>query len=187
MPVTFTLTSAEQGYLLATARRAIYEPLGLDFEAPPELATETLATPCGAFVTLHLLGRLRGCIGHITAAAPLVETVAQVAASSAFEDPRFPPVTAGEAPRLSIEISALSPFRVVLDATEVTVGEHGVLLRRGHRSGLLLPQVATEQGWDREQFLDHTCIKAGLPVGAWREPGTTIEVFSAFVFGEGKR
>lgn len=182
----FTLTSAEQKYLLATARRAIYERLDLPFEAPPELRTEALRTPCGAFVTLHLHGRLRGCIGHITAAEPLVDTVAEVAVSSAFEDPRFPPVSAAEAPLLRIEISALSPFRVVADHSEVTVGEHGVLLRKGHRSGLLLPQVATEHGWNREEFLDHTCIKAGLPVGAWRESGSRIEVFSAFVFGEGK-
>lgn len=179
-----TLTPDEQRSLLDTARRAIYDRLGLTLEAPPMPSSATLETPCGAFVTLHLGGRLRGCIGHITAADPLLRTVADVAVSSAFDDPRFPPVTAGEAPRLSIEISVLSPFRAITDPADVTVGEHGLLLRKGNRSGLLLPQVATEHHWDREEFLDHTCQKAGLPLGAWREAGTRIEVFSAFVFRE---
>lgn len=180
----FTLEPEEQRLLLATARGAIYGRLRLPFEVPTVKLSDALRAECGAFVTLHKAGRLRGCIGQIAAARPLVETIAEVAVSSAFDDPRFPPVKEGEAPQLSIEISVLSPFRVVTDPEEVTVGKHGVLLRKGSRSGLLLPQVATEQGWDREELLDHTCVKAGLPMGSWRESGTRIEVFSAFVFGE---
>ena len=183
----FTLSTNEQRSLLITARRAIYDRLGLALAAPSFPSTEALETPCGAFVTLHLEGRLRGCIGHITATDPLALTVADVAVSSAFDDPRVPPVTAEEAPLLSIEVSALSPFRAIADPAEVTVGEHGLLLRKGNRSGLLLPQVATEHGWDREEFLDHTCLKAGLPLGAWREAGARIEVFSAFVFREAEQ
>jgi AmmeMemoRadiSam system protein A len=180
----FTLGPDEQRLLLATARKAIYRRLGLDFDAPDLPITDALREEAGAFVTLHRGGRLRGCIGHIAAEKPLHETVTEVAVSSAFDDPRFPPVTRAEAPELEIEISVLSPFRRLSTPEEIRVGEHGILLRRGHRSGLLLPQVATEQGWDRDELLDHTCLKAGLPMGSWREKGTEIEIFSAFVFSE---
>jgi len=180
----FTLTRDEERCLLVTARRSIYERLGLSLDVPQPPMTESLRSACGAFVTLHKTGRLRGCIGFISSAKPLVETVAEVAQSSAFDDPRFPPVTPEEAPQLEIEVSVLSPFRPVTDANEIRVGEHGILLRRGYHSGLLLPQVATEQGWNREELLDHTCLKAGVPAGSWRESGTRLEIFSALVFRE---
>jgi AmmeMemoRadiSam system protein A len=107
-----------------------------------------------------------------------------MALSSAFEDPRFPPLARDELARITIEVSVLSPFRLTRDPAEIRVGTHGILVRRAGRSGLLLPQVATEQGWEREEFLAHTCRKAGLPDDAWREPDTAIEIFSAIVFGE---
>ena len=179
----FSLTEAERRTLLETARRSI----AARFEGTPltvPAATPALDTPCGAFVTLKIDGRLRGCIGHITAAAPLLETVRDVALSSAFEDPRFPPLARDELSRVTIEISVLSPFRRTRDPAEIRVGTHGILVRRGGRSGLLLPQVATEQGWEREEFLVRTCRKAGLPDEAWRDPDTAIEIFSAIVFGE---
>ena len=179
----FSLTEAERGTLLETARRSI----AARFEGtrlPVAAATPALGTPCGAFVTLKIDGRLRGCIGHISAAAPLLETVRDVALSSAFDDPRFPPLALDEFARVTIEISVLSPFRRTRDPAEIRVGTHGILVRRGGRSGLLLPQVATEQGWGREEFLVHTCRKAGLPDEAWRDPDTSIEIFSAIVFGE---
>jgi AmmeMemoRadiSam system protein A len=135
-------------------------------------------------VTLKIDGKLRGCIGHITASQPLLETVRKVAWESAFEDPRFPPLTPQELPRVRIEISVLSPFQRIMDVDCIEVGVHGILVRRGGRSGLLLPQVATEEGWNREEFLDRTCRKAGLPLDAWRSPETIIEIFSATVFGE---
>jgi AmmeMemoRadiSam system protein A len=112
--------------------------------------------------------------------------VKEVAVSSAFEDPRFPPVQRSELAQLTIEISVLSPLRRITDPREVVVGVHGILIRRGFRSGLLLPQVATEQGWDRETFLAHTCRKAGLPMDAWKSPDVVLEVFSATVFSEGR-
>jgi AmmeMemoRadiSam system protein A len=179
----FSLTEAERKTLLETARRSIaarFEGMRL----PVPEATPALGTPCGAFVTLKIQGRLRGCIGHITATAPLIETVRDVALSSAFDDPRFPPLARDELERVRIEVSVLSPFRRTRDPAEIRVGTHGILVRRGGRSGLLLPQVATEQGWEREEFLVHTCRKAGLPDDAWRDPDTTIEIFSAVVFGE---
>jgi AmmeMemoRadiSam system protein A len=179
----FQLTEAEKQALLRIARASITARLCGEKEAALP-ATGSLLTPCGAFVTLRKAGRLRGCIGFITAARPLAETVREVSLSSAFEDPRFPPLEKSELPRLSIEISVLSPLRAVSDPLEITVGVHGILVRRGYRSGLLLPQVATEQGWDRETFLSHTCLKAGLPADSWKQPGLSMEIFSALVFHE---
>ena len=179
----FSLTEAERTTLLETARGSIAARFDGKRLPIPEV-TPALRTPCGAFVTLKIQGHLRGCIGHITAAAPLIETVRDVALSSAFDDPRFPPLARDELERVTIEVSVLSPFRRTSDTTEITVGTHGILVRRGGRSGLLLPQVATEQGWERDEFLVHTCRKAGLPDDAWRDPDTVIEIFSAIVFGE---
>ncbi len=179
------LTEGERRALLQTARAAIAARLGEAAPQPPE-PTAALRTPCGAFVTLHKAGSLRGCIGFISAARPLAATVREVAVSSAFEDPRFPPVQRSELAQLSIEISVLSPLRRISDPGEIQVGVHGVLIKRGFRSGLLLPQVATEQGWDRETFLSHTCRKAGLPMDAWTSPDVVLEIFSAVVFREGE-
>jgi uncharacterized protein len=179
----FTLGEADRQILLQTAREAVEARLQ---KRPPcyPAPTPILCTPCGAFVTLKIGGTLRGCIGHITAARPLIDTIRDVSQSSAFEDPRFPAMTPGEWGRVRIEISVLSPFEHVPDPTRVQVGLHGVLVRRGARSGLLLPQVAAEQGWDRETLLTHACRKAGLPGDAWRSPDTRIEIFTATVFGE---
>jgi AmmeMemoRadiSam system protein A len=134
-------------------------------------------------VSLHVRGRLRGCIGMIESAGPLADTVARCAAASALEDPRFEPVTAVEVPSLEIEVSVLSPLRAAR-AEEIEPGTHGLRIRQGYASGLLLPQVATRYNWGRERFLEETCHKAGLPPGAWREPDSQIEVFTAEVFSE---
>jgi len=137
----------------------------------------------GAFVTLHRGSSLRGCIGTFEATEPVLETVRRMAVAAATSDPRFPPVTAKELPRIQIEISVLSPLHEVT-ADEVQVGDHGIYITQGLRRGVLLPQVATQNHWDRETFLAHTCIKAGLDVEAWKEPATRIEVFTAQVFSE---
>jgi AmmeMemoRadiSam system protein A len=181
--MSFALTDQDRLVLLQTAREAIGARLAHRQPCYPA-ASETLSAPCGAFVTLKLNGELRGCIGHITAAAPLVETVEEAAEASAFSDPRFPPLSPTEWPSVRIEISVLSPFERITDVLSIQVGVHGIMMRRGYRSGLLLPQVATEQGWDRETFLTHTCYKAGLPGDAWKHADTQIEIFSAIVFGE---
>ncbi len=166
--MTFTLTDLDKRTLLQTAREAIGSRLSCRQPCYPA-ASPALQVPCGAFVTLKERDELRGCIGHITAAEPLVETVKEVARSSAFDDPRFPP---------------LSPFVTVKDPSCIQTGVHGIMIHRGMRSGLLLPQVATEQGWDREAFLAHTCLKAGLPRDAWKSDDARIEIFTAIVFGE---
>jgi len=139
----------------------------------------------GAFVTLKIGGELRGCIGYIIPVKPLYQTVRDVAESAALKDPRFSPVSARELPELEFEISALSPIRTVSNVDEIVVGRDGIIIKRGFYQGLLLPQVATEYGWSREEFLQHTCLKAGLPKDAWKQVGTDISVFSAEVFGEG--
>ncbi|MCW8985045.1 MAG: AmmeMemoRadiSam system protein A [Thermoanaerobaculales bacterium] len=173
-------------FLLALARETIQSRLnGLPLPSP-EPDDAILNEPRGAFVTLKIDGRLRGCIGHVIGVAPLWRAVRDNAIAAAFEDPRFAPLEADELPSTKIEISALTPLRpVVYD--EVIVGRDGILLENGISRGLLLPQVAVEYGWDRETFLDHTCRKAGLEPGCWRDPDTVISTFSAQVFGEEER
>jgi AmmeMemoRadiSam system protein A len=181
----FQLTLEEKKILLQTARRAIAARLEKRKPRYPR-PTEKLKKKCGAFVTLHKHGDLRGCIGFVVASKPLIDTVAEAAQSSAFGDPRFPALTEQEMSEIDIEISVLSPMRRIESVEEIRVGEHGIMLRSGFRSGLLLPQVATEYGWDRDTFLTHTCYKAGLSGDCWRSSDTEIEIFSAVVFGEQK-
>ncbi len=155
-------------------------------EKPPEFKQEELPPLLqekrGAFVTLHKSGMLRGCIGYIQPIKPLAFTIQEMAEAAAFRDPRFPPVTAEELKDLDFEISVLTPLRVIKDVNEIQVGKHGIYITKGNRSGVLLPQVATEQGWDRQKFLEHTCLKAGLSTNEWKDPETKIEIFSADIF-----
>ncbi len=137
----------------------------------------------GAFVTLTKKGQLRGCIGHIIGDKPLILTVANVTKSAALEDPRFPKVKPSELPDIEFEISVLTPIRKIDNIEEIVVGRDGIIITKGRNNrGLLLPQVATEYGWDRITFLEHTCQKAGLPRDAWKDNDTIIEMFSAEVF-----
>ena len=154
-------------------------------EALPEFeaATPLLAEKRGAFVTLNKQGHLRGCIGHIRGIEPLYITVSKMAVAAATEDPRFDRVKPAELEHLEIEISVLTPFLKITDPDEIQVGTHGLYIEKGYNHGLLLPQVATDYGWDRYEFLDQTCRKAGLPAGAWKE-GATIYTFSAQIFSE---
>jgi AmmeMemoRadiSam system protein A len=180
--MSLALTEEDGQVLIEAARSAIASRLSQRGECFPAPVTPALMIPCGAFVTLKENGCLRGCIGRISSTQPLLKTVKEVAVSSAFEDPRFPPVTRYEWPSVRIEVSVLSPLKRAVDPEQITVGTHGVLVHRGCNSGLLLPQVAAEQGWDREAFLAGACRKAGLPADAWKDPCTQIEVFSAAVF-----
>ena len=146
---------------------------------------DELRRPAGAFVTLRTKsGDLRGCIGSIHAVHPLYQAVTSSAISAAFRDPRFMPVQPEELPHLEIEISVMGPLEVVANPDEILVGRDGLIVSRGRQAGLLLPQVATEYGWERETFLSQTCVKAGLPPTAWRMQDTRIERFAAEVFGE---
>jgi AmmeMemoRadiSam system protein A len=142
-----------------------------------------LDTYRGAFVSIHGAGDLRGCLGRLETDRTVADVVAHLATVVADSDPRFPPVTPEELPTLVIEISVLTPECEVTDVAEIEVGRHGLIIEQGSRRGLLLPQVATEYGWDRETFLDHTCVKAGLPPDAWRQ-GARVFRFEAQVFHE---
>lgn len=138
----------------------------------------------GAFVTLHKQGELRGCIGTFRSDRNIEDVIKDMALAASFEDTRFSPLELQELDEIDIEISVLSPLRKIKSIAEIEVGRHGLYISRGFRSGVLLPQVATEYNWDRETFLVHTCLKAGLPEDAWKDSATRIEVFSAEVFGE---
>ncbi len=180
------LTPAHGRELLRIARETLSAHLA--GKPAPDAAPDDplLLEKRGAFVTLREGPKkhLRGCIGHIRAVHPLWRTVRDMAVEAATGDPRFDPVTAEDLPRLSIEISALTPLRRVQSHCEIEVGRHGLYLVRGRRSGLLLPQVPGEFGWNLEEFLVHTCRKAGLGDGEWREEGTELYSFEAEIFTE---
>lgn len=180
------LSQEHRTELLRIARRAIAVSLdGGRLTLDSAAVAEELRRPSGAFVTLHTAGgELRGCIGSIQPVAPLFQAVASNAVNAAFRDPRFHPLRADELSRVHIEISVMSPIVPVENVDEIEVGRDGLIISRGSRAGLLLPQVATEYGWDRETFLCQTCRKAGLPDDAWSSPECRIERFSAEVFGE---
>lgn len=178
------LCSKEQTILLKAARATLEASTGgKSIPAPPEPLGK-LSEKRGIFVTLHKNGELRGCIGYVIGVAPLNTAVVEMALAASREDPRFPPVTKEETDSIEIEISVLTPPEKILDPGDVTVGKDGLIIKKGLRQGLLLPQVAVEWGWDRETFLDHACIKAGLPAKSWKSPGVEIFKFSAQVFSE---
>ncbi|PKL35730.1 MAG: AMMECR1 domain-containing protein [Spirochaetae bacterium HGW-Spirochaetae-1] len=179
------LNREQQIALLGFARKTIADQLGVECEiASGDFSHPVFLEKCGAFVTLHIGGNLRGCIGYIIGMKTIPETIQEMALSAAFRDPRFRPLSKGEYSGIDIEISVLSPIEEVRDVKNITVGRDGIIISRGPHQGLLLPQVATEQGWELPQFLEHTCYKAGLPGNAWKDPATKIEKFSAQVFGE---
>jgi AmmeMemoRadiSam system protein B/AmmeMemoRadiSam system protein A len=177
------LGTEERERLLSIARESIAQYV-TDGTFPEARVDEPdLLKKSGAFVTLELDGELRGCIGHIQAQDPLYSTVQQAAVSAATQDPRFSPLSEGELGRVTIEISVLSPLKRITDIEEIEVGTHGLLISAQGRQGLLLPQVATEEGWNRDEFLQAICRKAGLPQDAWRD-GAALYTFTAIVFGE---
>jgi AmmeMemoRadiSam system protein A len=176
-------TDDQKRALVALAREAVKRAAGAP--AASLDAGGDFPEASGAFVTLKREGRLRGCIGTLECRRPLAEEIARVAASAAREDPRFPPLSAAELEGLDVELSVLGPLEEIdpRDAGAIEIGRHGLVVEDGRRRGLLLPQVATEWGWDREQFLSQTSVKAGLPADAWRH-GARVYRFDAEVFGD---
>lgn len=180
------LSQAEKGILLRIARETLTEYLteGTTPDFTPE--EPGLLQQVAAFVTLRRHdGELRGCIGRVEVSQPLYRTVQDCVISAATNDFRFPSVTARELDDIAIEISALSPFQLIDRPEEIEIGRHGLLIRKGFRVGLLLPQVASDRGWDRDEFLHAICLKAGLPTGDWAD--ADLYVFSAEVFEEEKK
>ncbi len=178
------LTIDQKHFLLQLVRETIRGYFSREPNTVNRPDDELYRQELGAFVTLHKRGNLRGCIGHIEGRMPLFDTIVEMALAAAFQDPRFPPLRVSELEEIDIEISILSPLQRVGIIEEIEVGVHGLLIQRGFASGVLLPQVATEYGWDRLTFLQHTCQKAGLAPDSWMHQGTRIFMFSAEVFGE---
>ena len=182
----FRLTNAEKKFLLQLARRSIKSQLQGDRPPDDAFFSSNLETKAGAFVTLHKKGELRGCIGYVEAFMPLQEAIISLAVSAAFNDPRFAPLQQDEYDQIDLEISVLTPLEVVEDVSHIRIGRHGLVIQQGVHKGLLLPQVATEYGWDVSTFLEQTCRKAGLPAMAWKDADSTLYCFEALIFSEGQ-
>lgn len=180
------LTPGEKKTLLDIARGAIEAAVRKQRRGAVsgDVLTDALTGSGGAFVSLHKAGRLRGCIGMITSNEPLYETVREMAAAAAMRDPRFVPVNASELAALEIEISLLTPLKPLSSVADLEIGRHGLYIIKGRMSGLLLPQVAVEHGFDREEFLDETCLKAGCDPGCWRDNKAMVFTFEAEILAE---
>ena len=176
----------EKKYLLDLARNSITYYLENGKRIQPEKPVyEKLSEERAVFVTLNKQGNLRGCIGHMHAQMPLYKAVSEMAASAAFEDPRFPKVKEKELKDIDIEISVLTPMKQITDWKQIRMGIDGVWIKKGWRSGVFLPQVATDTGWDRVTFLENLCAhKAGLPKDAYKDPNTEIYIYQVEKFSE---
>jgi AmmeMemoRadiSam system protein A len=179
-----SLSEADHRALLRLARNAVVEAVSQGHLPEPIPQDGVFAERCGAFVTLHVRRRLRGCIGVIEGDEPLGESIVRCAASAALQDPRFPSMRPEDLNDLQIEISLLSP-PAAIRPEDVEIGRHGLLVSRGAQRGLLLPQVAVEHRLTREQFFEETCRKAQLERDVWREPGTQVLGFTCDVFSDG--
>lgn len=174
-----------QQKLLKLARQAIDNGLKQkDFSVQSEDDPQ-LTQQAGCFVTIKINGQLRGCLGNFVSNQPLYLEVPRMAVAAATQDPRFVSMTAADLGKYTLDISVLSPLEKITDANLIEVGKHGIYLEHSGRRGVLLPQVATEQGWDRQTFLEQTCKKAGLQGYAWQSEETILYVFTAEVIEEG--
>lgn len=179
----FKLNDEDKRRLLELARNTMTDFLSGRGKPEPIDLTDGMKQIAGAFVTLHLHGMLRGCIGEITPYRELYKAVIDHAVNAAVHDPRFPPVTLVDLGELDLEISALTPPVAISSYNEIELGRHGIVLEKNGHSAVFLPQVAPEQGWTLAETLTHLSLKAGLPLAAWRED-CRFEVFEAIVFGQ---
>ena len=178
------LNQDEGSRLLEIARQTI--DAHLNGTEPPEVVrpSSALEQRAGCFVTIEMNDQLRGCIGTFSSELPLHREVAQMAVAAATGDPRFYAMTAEDIGRYQLDISVLSPLERIEDTSVIEVGTHGIYLENDYSRGVLLPQVATEHGWNRRTFLEQTCVKAGLPTDAWQSPHTDIYIFSAQIISD---
>ena len=180
------LDEKEKKYYLQIARASIAEEL----DVPYKISIESHYNPphakdlYGVFVTLSEEGELRGCIGYIRGYEPLVNSIRKMSKEAAFHDYRFGPLRKEEVDKIHIEISILSPMQKINSIEEIKIGRDGLMITRQNNSGLLLPQVPVEYNWDLVTYLEHLCLKAGLPTNAYNLPGTIIYRFSAYIFSE---
>ncbi|MBQ3058919.1 MAG: AmmeMemoRadiSam system protein A [Desulfovibrio sp.] len=192
MALSFILYEEDRTWISCAARHAILNAVtGRSAQATePEYTPRVDGSPCasalwrhlGSFVTLTLDSQLRGCMGSIIAREPLWRNIWRMARAAALEDPRFPPLTAEEWSRCRLHISVLDELSPCPDPAAVQVGKHGLVLEYAGRSGVFLPQVPVEQGWDRLAYLDHLCLKAGLPRKSWQQPEARLYWYEADVF-----
>ena len=178
------LSDAEKKTLLNIAREAITHLVNGEQYTPKPSSEAALNQHSGCFVTIKQNGQLRGCIGNFQSQQPLYLEVVSMAVAAASQDPRFPPLTRADLDNFNLEITVLSPLQKIEDVNQIEVGTHGIYIIKGLNRGVLLPQVATEYGWDRETFLRQTCAKAGLIDDAWQHPDTDIYIFSGQIFHE---
>lgn len=175
------LTETDKKFLLELAREAIVSCIRGDTPATTEISAPSLCGHHGCFVCIKKNGELRGCIGNFTSTEPLYRLVQEMAVSAATRDPRFYPMNSEDIRDFSLEISVLSPLKKIVSPEQIIIGIHGIYIEKKFCRGVLLPQVATEHGWDRDTFLMQTCLKAGLKPDDWRD-GADIYIFSAEVF-----
>ena len=178
------LSKTDATNLLAIARDAIVHQINNEECSPTPREEKALNEQSGCFVTITQNGHLRGCIGNFQSQQPLFQEVATMAVAAASQDPRFQPMSPDELNDFSLEITVLSPLEKINDTNLIEVGTHGIYIVKGFNRGVLLPQVATEYGWNREIFLQQTCIKAGLPENAWQHPDAEIYIFSGEIIHE---
>lgn len=180
------LDVSDQRQLLAIARRTIASAVcrAAKVDRAPGRLPHALTAPAAAFVTIHEHGELRGCIGLMRFEAPLWVNVRDAARAAALDDPRFLPVDESELPELQLEISVLDPPVKLADPADFVAGRHGIVVERGSRRALLLPQVATEMGWNASQMLEAVCLKAYLPADSWRDSATRLMVFESTCFSD---
>ncbi|MBI5874663.1 MAG: AmmeMemoRadiSam system protein A [Deltaproteobacteria bacterium] len=177
------LSNEDKSFLLKIARETVESYVKTKKIPCFDVKSPALLEKQGAFVTISKNHDLRGCIGVFTSDKSLYLTVVDMAISAATQDPRFMPLASSELSQISIEISCLSPMKKIKDISEIEIGRHGLYIVKGYCRGVLLPQVATEYGWNRTQFLEHTCLKAGLTTDSWKQ-GVELYTFEAEVFGE---
>lgn len=178
-----SLTEQEQSTLVAVARDGL--EVAVTGRAPAVIPGEdagALGQSLSCFITLYRRGELRGCIGLLEPTASLAEHARDMARGAALRDPRFPPVSSDELDEITLTVSVLSPPRPLTAPEDWELGRDGLIVSRGPRRGVLLPQVAADRGWDFPTFVSHTCVKAGLDPQAWQDPDTVVEVFSGTVY-----
>jgi len=178
------LSRTDTTNLLAIARDAIIHQVKNEDYSPSPREEKALNVRSGCFVTITQDGHLRGCIGNFQSQQPLFQEVATMAVAAASQDPRFQPMSRDELDNFSLEITILSPLVKIDDIKQIEVGTHGIYIVKGHNRGVLLPQVATDYGWDRETFLQQTCLKAGLSQNSWQQPEAEIYFFCGQIISE---
>ena len=178
------LSEDDRKKMLRAARNAVTDCVQNNDVIPSIELKEMNYEPMGVFVTLRKKGELRGCIGYVEGIKPLDEAISEMSEAAATRDPRFPPLSESELQDVEIEISLLSPPEKIDSPDSIEIGKHGLIVKQGIRKGLLLPQVATENNWDRQTLLEHTCLKANLLSNAYLSDETEIYVFTAEVFEE---